>query len=113
MRNKREADKTFPEGSEAIEYATGDENSAMLKTLYPYDQNADMDLVTDLPGKTPVVLALFELYAKREGLTEWIDYSEKLKRLIVSRDRIGRQEGLSVINWAWAGVKREEEKEKK
>lgn len=114
---KYEIDQTFPESDEAIEYATDlNENSAMLKTLFPYAKDADLDLVTDLPANTPALLSLYELYAEREGLQDWLDFSTKLKRYLISKDRIGRQEGLSVINWAWANVgkeRREREKSEK
>jgi len=109
-----DVDSTFPEADDAIEYATeiNSENSAMLKTLFPYDLEANIDLVTDLPGNTPALLALFELYAERENLQDFLDLSTKLKRNMISKDRIGRREGLSVINWAWAKADVKKEKEK-
>lgn len=111
---KYEVDPTFPESDEAIEYATDlNENSAMLKTLFPYAKDADLDLVTDLPANTPALLAIFELYAEREGLADFLDFSSKLKRYLISKDRIGRQEGLSVINWAWANVRKEQKEREK
>lgn len=112
-----EVDETFPEGSEAIEYAIeGDENSAMLKTLFPYDPETNIDLVTDLPANTPALISLFELYAEREQLYDFLDFTAKLKRYLISKDRMGRREGLSVINWAWAQAqndKKQKEKDEK
>jgi hypothetical protein len=97
----------------AVKYEDTSENSAMLKTLFPYDQGADLDLVTDLPANTPALLSIFELYAERENLQDFLDFSKKLKRYLISRDRIGRREGLSVINWAWANAKKDEQKDDK
>lgn len=94
----------------AVKYEDS-ENSAMLKTLFPYDRETDIDLMTDLPANTPALLSIFELYAEREGLDDFLDFTKKLKRYLVSRDRIGRREGLSVINWAWARVNKEGQKE--
>lgn len=95
----------------AVKYEDTNENSAMLKTLFPYDLEADLDLMTDLPENTPILLSLFELYAEREGLEDFLDFSKKLKRYMISKDREGRREGLSVINWAWARVNKEGQKE--
>lgn len=96
----------------AVKYEDS-ENSAMLKTLFPYDRETDIDLMTDLPANTPALLSIFELYAEREGLDDFLDFTKKLKRYLVSRDRIGRREGLSVINWAWANAAKKEEHNEK
>ncbi len=72
----------------------------MLKTLFPNNKYpADIDLVTDLPDNAPAILSLFELYAEREGLDDLLEFSKKLKRLMVSKDRKGREEALRMVIW--------------
>ncbi len=87
------------------EYDPEGSMTKLFKILYPEKDLKNIDFVSELPSDTPAILSLFELYAEREGLEDFKEFSGKLKRYMVSKDRKGRHEALAMINW---GMKEQE-----